>query len=210
MMRSRWSGLTVLGRNTRLRPLIARWTTENRRGWYHPPIPLVGLIMVVAVIALSVQLGRAEVAFERVEVTVNGTVDAWLHGDVDRDGDSDLLLLRTAETPGALAHMATFIPQHPPGRYNYPARQSFPLHDSSGVYELADVAGGLSLELVQMTREEVRYFPINGDQFDPTPVPLFRPQRRPHLPARSAPTAWDFGWPILSGEKECLVAINHS
>jgi hypothetical protein len=84
---------------------------------------------------------RAEVAFERMEVTLAHPITGWLHGDINRDGDSDLLLLHQRNGLGAPTHAATFVRQNPTGRYDFPGRQVFGLQDSGGVYEMADVAG---------------------------------------------------------------------
>ena len=167
------------------------------------------LWVVLAITCVAVGLltfpARAEVRFERMEVTLDHPVTGWLHGDIDRDGDSDLLLLHQRERIGAPTHTATFIRQHPTGRYDFPGRQVFGLQDSGGVYELADVAAGGLLELVQVSRTGVRYFELAGDHFDTVPKVLFQPTHQPELPVISEPRAWDCGWQIFATGKESVV-----
>jgi hypothetical protein len=160
--------------------------------------------MLVAVSCLAVYPAVAEVAFERMELSFDHAIAGWLHGDIDRDGDSDLLVLRTRSGNGSPMHTATFIRQQPTGRYDFPRRQVFDLRDSTGVYELADVAEGELLELIQVNRDGVRYFPFLGAQFDTVPKQLIRPEHPPDLPPVSEPSAWDCGWALLTDSKECI------
>jgi hypothetical protein len=163
---------------------------------------LLGIVGVAS--SLTVTPARAEVIFERMEVTLGQPITGWLHGDIDRDGDSDLLFLHQRDVIGAPTHTATLILQNPTGRYDFPGRQVFGLQDSGGVYELADVAAGSHLELVQVSRTGVRYFEFIGEHFDTVPKVLFEPAREPDLPVVSEPRAWDCGWPIFPNGKESL------
>jgi hypothetical protein len=139
-----------------------------------------------------------------MEVTLAHPITGWLHGDINRDGDSDLLLLHQRNGLGAPTHAATFVRQNPTGRYDFPGRQVFGLQDSGGVYEMADVAGNAVLELVQISRTGVRYFEFIGEHFDTVPKILFEPAHEPDLPVVSEPRAWDCGWPIFPNGKESI------
>lgn len=160
--------------------------------------------MIGITLSFSAFPARAEVTFERMEATVDYPITGWLYGDIDRDGDTDLLLLHRRNVIGAPTHAATFIRQQPIGRFDLPGKQVFSLQDSGGVYTLADVAAGSLLELVQVTRSGVRYFEFNGERFDTMPKVLFQPDHEPDLPVVSEPRAWDCGWLLLPSGKESI------
>ena len=146
----------------------------------------------------------AEVGFERLELAFDRPIDDWICKDIDGDGDADLVLLRVASGPSQPNHEATVIWQRPTGRFAYQERQVFSLQSASGMYDLGDVAGGPSLELIQVTNSGVRYFALAGENFDTVPRTLINPVSSPTIPAVAIPQAWDFVWPLVPGEKECV------
>lgn len=165
------------------------------------------LTVVLIVIAgfLHGTRAEAEVVFERMEVSIDRPVDAWIDADVDGDGDADLILFDDPPAAHGRVHRATLIRQQPTGRYASAQRQDLPLADSGGVYELADVAGDATMELVQMSRNGVRYFTFSGDHYLPDSQVLIGNAQPPQLPAVSRPKTWDFGWPVIPNHKECIL-----
>jgi hypothetical protein len=163
------------------------------------------LVALALVVWLAGAPARAEVAFERIELSFDEPVSSWLHGDIDRDGDADLLVFHNMGGDGTPRHAVSFVRQHPTGHYDLAGRQRFSLGDSGGVYDLADVAEGPLLELLQITHDGVRYYRFTGEQFEVTPQVLIEPSPGPDVPAVSEPFTWDCAWPLLSGSKESII-----
>ncbi|MBD3299337.1 MAG: hypothetical protein GF341_11820 [candidate division Zixibacteria bacterium] len=147
----------------------------------------------------------AEASFERIEIELDRPADCWLADDIDRDGDVDLVLIRQAANPGSPVHEAVVIRQNPTGRFAFSERQEFSLHSPVGVYDLADVAAGASLELLQLTDSGLNYYRVDGAQFDTVAHALVTPSKTPHLPPIASPQRWDCAWPLFDSEKEAVV-----
>lgn len=162
-------------------------------------------MLTALVCVLSSSRADAEVVFERMELTIDRPIDAWIDADLDGDGDADLILFDDPHTARTGLHRATVIRQEPTGRYAVAQKRDLALADSGGVYELADVAGDATKELVQMSRNGVRYYTFSGDHFLPDSQVLIHDALPPQLPAVSRPRTWDFGWPIIPNQKECIL-----
>ncbi|GAB4314904.1 MAG: hypothetical protein Kow0074_02190 [Candidatus Zixiibacteriota bacterium] len=160
------------------------------------------ILAVTVLLALPGRGVHAEVRFERIEFELKQPAECWMAEDIDRDGDLDLVLIHR---DSRLLHHAVVIRQHPTGRFAYSERQDIPLNTTGGVYDLGDVAGGSSLELVQLTNGGVRYYTIEGARFDTTSHLLIDPESAPDLPPIAEPVHWHCIWPGSEAEKETVV-----
>ncbi len=163
------------------------------------------ILLSVFVLATATSHSADTDFFSRHELYLDGPIDDLLIGDADGDGLQDIFVFYRQPSPGTPTYRVTFFRQDRRDRFSNTNKQSWPLPDNGGLFDLADVTGDGRPELVALTRQGVMYYPMVGRRFDTVLEPLISPAESPYIPLGTVRT-WDFCWPLITGKPE-IVAL---
>jgi len=167
---------------------------------------LAGLAAVATLFSVTLrhQLCAAQGPYEAIPFTFEGEIAACLHGDIDRDGDQDLVVIQRSSAALEPRCILNFIRQVGPGVFDFAGRQTFLLPNTGALYDLADVSGGRELELVELRVNGVYQYTLRGIAFLSEPSRLIEFPQPATFPQELESRAHDFAWALIPDAKECL------
>ncbi len=104
--------------------------------------------------------------------------------DLNADGLKDILIIHRKGLPPDQTRWVSIFLQSADGGFSSAADQSWELDTAAAVLDIGDVAGDARKEICYLTRDEVRYHPLNSAQYETTPQVLFEAQGLTVFPSK--------------------------
>ncbi len=141
--------------------------------------------------------------FDRNELYLDGRVIDILIGDADGDALLDLFVFQQLPAQQEEQVGVSFFRHDNRDHFPNTLKQTWPLPEDGGFFDLADVTGDQRRELVGISSDNVFYYQLQSSRYDQVLELLLPLDSPPWIPPRTV-RAWDFCWPLIRESHEVI------